>query len=121
MPSICTNAYNWLMANGYNGVIPQPFEMVFDTNTTHKDRRRSRMCQTSVWFSYQCPDTQLPVMNNLYGPLPAGVVDPYFYPNIGLGATDVGDLWIIPGPQGGNDPSGLKYTCDESVEILRLH
>lgn len=112
MQSICTNAYNWLWAHGFRGVIPTPYEMVFDTTGNHKDNRQSRMCGTNVWASHQCPDTSLTVMNDLLPPLPAGVVDPYYYANIGQ-TTPNGNLWIIPGQTGGQSPSGLKYTCDE--------
>ncbi|GAB7351002.1 hypothetical protein MBLNU459_g1495t2 [Dothideomycetes sp. NU459] len=36
MPSICTNAYNWLWNNGHNGIIPQPFELVYDLDTSRR-------------------------------------------------------------------------------------
>jgi len=113
MQSICTNAYNWLLNNGFNGVIPTPFELVFDTDSGRKTSRQRAMCKTNVWNGHACPDTGLTVKNNLYAPLPPAVINPSFYPNIG--GNQPGDLWIIPGPNGGQSPSGLKYTCDEYV------
>jgi hypothetical protein len=112
MQSICTNAYNWMLREGFNGVVPKPFEVVYDLDSTRADRRRGRMCSTNEWYNHICPDTRLTVMNNLYGPLQPAVIDPFFYPNVGNNQA-LGDLWIIPGPNGGQSPSGLKYTSDE--------
>jgi hypothetical protein len=119
MQSICTNAYNWLRQNGFNGVIPKPFELVYDLDSNRADRWRNRMCSTNEWYNHVCPDTGLTVMNNLYDPLPAGVVSPFFYANLGNNGQPVGDLWIIPG-RNAQTPSGLKYTCDEYVAVIRI-
>jgi hypothetical protein len=116
MPAICINVYNWLLQNGESGAMSNSMSMVYDLNRTHAEKRQDRMCGTSTWKSHVCPDTPLAVPNNLYAPLQAGVIDPFFYPNIGRPATS--DMWIIPGPAGGTDPSGLKYSCDEYVNDI---
>jgi len=121
MPSICTNVRTWLVHNGQSGTLNGPMEFVYDISGTKagrtNDRRKSMCGLNSPWPSHNCPDTQNEVMSSLLGPLPAGVISGAVAP--AGGQSPVKNQWIIPG-LATNAPSGLVYTCDESVTCQPL-
>lgn len=128
MPSICTNVYNYLKNNGGNGDLYGPTELVYDLDSARKDKRRDAMCDSGAskpWGQHVCPDTNLPVMNSLYPPLPAGYDQNFYYSHVGVTKPKTGNQWMIPGFKDSNGnyvPSGLLYTCDEydSIFLMRL-